>query len=272
MTLKLGVTTYDHLWRHTLEQTLEHIAKLKFRVIELMTTPPHAWPGDLNKKKRDELCELVGSYGLQVRALNPTFGDLNLASPRPSVRRLTVEELKEQIKLARDIDAEIVVVVAGTGHLMGTPPIEMVWDHAKDGIIECAKFAADYGVIIGLECAPYRFIEEAEQLKSMIKEVGLESVKAVFDTSNSCVRECPISAIETLGDLIIHVHLADNDCKMWGKLPIGTGAIDFAAVAKALESIKFRDVSVIELWCPDEDPDSSVAISKERLEAVGWSA
>jgi len=272
MTLKLGVTTYNHLWRYTLEQTLEHIAKLKFRVIELMTTPPHAWPGHLNKKKRDELRELLDSYGLQVKALNPTFGDLNLASPRPTVRRLTVEELKEQIKLARDIDAEIVAVVAGTGHLVGTPPLEMFWGHSKDGIIECAKFAEDHGVIIGLECAPYRFIEKAEQLKRMIKEVGSESVKAVFDTSNSCVRESPLSAIETLGDLIIHVHLADNDCKTWGKLPIGMGAIDFAAVAKALENTKFRGVSVIELWCPGEDPDSGVAISKEKLEALGWRA
>ncbi|MFQ6075066.1 MAG: sugar phosphate isomerase/epimerase family protein [Candidatus Bathyarchaeia archaeon] len=272
MTLKLGVTTYNHLWRYTLEETLEHIAKLKFRVIELMTTPPHAWPGDLNKKKRDELRESLGCYSLQVRALNPTFGDLNLASPRPTVRRLTVEELKAQVKLARDIDAEIVVVVAGTGHLVGTPPIEIVWDQAKDGIIECAKFAEDYGVIIGLECAPYRFIENAEQLKRMIEEIGSESVKAVFDTSNSCLRESLPSAIETLGYLIIHVHLADNDCKTWGKLPIGMGAIDFAAVAKALKSIKFRGVSVIELWYPDADPDSSVAISKERLEAVGWSA
>lgn len=271
MSLKLGVTTYNHLWRYSLEQTLRRIAKLKFRVIELMTTPPHSWPGHLDKEKRDELRELLGSYDLQVKALNPTFGDLNLASPRPTVRRLTVGELKEQIKLAREIDAEIIAVVAGTGHLVGTPPIEMIWDHAKDAIIECAKFAEDHGVIIGLECAPYRFIEKAEQLKRMIKEVGSESVKAVFDTSNSCVRESLLSAIETLGDLIVHVHLADNDCRTWGKSPIGTGAVDFAAVAKALNGIEFRGVSVIELWCPDEDPDSCVAVSKKRLEALGWS-
>lgn len=269
MTLKLGVTTYNHLWRYTLEQTLKHIAKLKFRVIELCTTPPHAWSRDLNKKK-NEFLELFASYDLKVKATCPTFGDLNLASPRPTVRRLTVEELKNQIKLARDIEAEIVTVVAGTRHFLGTMPIEIAWDYAKKGIIECARFAEDNGVIIGLEYAPYRFIEKAEQLKRMIEEVGLESVKAIFDTSNSCVRESPVSAIETLGNLITHVHLADNDCKTYGKLPIGMGAVDFAAVAKALESIKFNGVSVIELWYPEADVDSSIAISKEKLEAVGW--
>lgn len=272
MGLKLGVTTYNHLWHYSLKETLEHIAKLEFQIIELMTTRPHAWPMDLDKKKRDELRELLGSYNLQVKALNPTFGDLNLASPRPTVRRLALEELTEHIKLARDIDAEIVAVSAGTRALMGTPPMEKIMEHSKDGIRELARFAEDYGIIIGLEHAPYRFIETAAQLKRMIREVGLESVKVIYDTSNSSVRESPVTPIETLGDLIIHVHLADNDCKTWGKLPIGMGAIDFPAVAKALERIKFRGASLIELWYQDPDPDTPIAISKKRLEALGWQA
>jgi sugar phosphate isomerase/epimerase len=270
MGLKLGVTTYNHLWRYNLKETLERIARLNFHVIELMTTCPHAWPIDLDKDKRSELRELLGSCDLQVKAVNPTFGDLNLASPRPTVRRLALEELKEHIELARDIDAEIVVVVGGTRALVGTPPMEKIWEHSKDAIRELARFAENYGVIIGLESAPYRFVETAEQLKSMIKEVGIESLKAVYDTSNSCVRESPVSAIETLGDLIIHVHLADSDFKTWGKLPVGMGAVDFAAIAKALERIKFRGVSLIELWYQDPDPDTPIAISKERLEALGW--
>jgi deoxyribonuclease-4 len=270
--LKLGVTTYNHLWRYNLKQTFEHIAKMKFQVIELMTTPPHAWPPDLNDNKRAELRELLRSYSLEVRAINPTFGDLNLASPRPTVRRLAIEELKEHIKLARDIDAKIVIVVGGTRHLVGTPPMEKIWAYSKEGIRELARSAEDYGVTIGLESAPYRFIENSEQLKRMIEEVGLESIKAIFDTSNSCVRESPVSAIQALGSLIIHVHLADNDCKTWGKFPIGTGAVDFAAVAKALERIRFRGASVIELWYTDPDPDSPIAVSKERLEALGWQA
>lgn len=272
MTLKLGVATYNYLWRYSIEQTIEHISKLGFQIIEIMTTFPHAWPNALDKKSRLKLHDLLASYNLKVKAINPTFGDLNLASPRPTVRKLTVEEIKEQIRFAHDIEAEIVVVVPGTRHLLGPPPLEIAWKYAIEGIIECAKVAEDYGVTIGLEHTPYRFIEKTEQLKRMIEEIGLDSVKAVFDVSNTSVIEPLVPAIETLGKLIEHVHLADNDCKTWGKLPIGTGAIDFTAVARALNKIKFHGVSIIELWYLDADPDEPIIASKKRLEALGWVA
>ncbi len=54
-------------------------------------------------------------------------------------------------------------------------------------------------------------------------------------------------------------------------MSVGMGSVDFAAVTQALKSTKFKGVSVIELGYPNEDPDKSLAISKERLEAVRWS-
>jgi len=272
LVLRLGIATYDYLWRYDIEQTLEHIAKHGFQMIELMSTPPHAWPRDLDKKKRDHISELLKSYRLQVSALNPTYGDLNLASPRYTVRRLAIEELKEQIELARHLGSKIVVVVPGSRHLVGTPPMEKIWNYSRSGIVELAKFAEDNGIIIGLECAPFRFIERAEQLKRMIEEVGSEFVKAIFDTSNTCIVEPLQSSIDIIKDFIIHVHLADSDCKTWRKLPIGMGSIDFVAVARALEAIKFQGISIIELWYPEAEPDSSALISKRRLEAIGWRA
>lgn len=274
MTLKLGIATYNYLWRFSLKSTLEHIANMKFRWIEIMSTPPQAWPGGFSENDRKELRQQLDSYDLEVVALTPTFGDLNIASPRPSIRKETIKEMKEQVDLARDLDAQIVVLSPGKRPnplSFATPPVEAIWNLAKDGAIECAKYAEDREITIGLEETPSFFVETAEQLKKMIHEIGMESVKAVYDSSNISVKESPVSSIEILGDLICHVHLSDNDCKKFEKLPVGMGIIDFGSVATALKKVGFEGWSMIEFWYPD-DPHGGAIDSKKTLETLGWRA
>ena len=272
MPLKLGVCTYPYLWEFPLDQALERIKELGFTGFELMSTPPHAFPYELGRKERKDLANLIDSLGLSLISLNPTFGDLNIASPRETFRKKSIKEIKEQIILAKDLNAEIVIVNPGRRPVFGAPPLRKTWEWSKRGIIECCKHAEEEGIIIGLEHTAYRFMEKAEDLKRMAEEAASESLKVVWDSSNTSVVESCVSAIEELGGLIGHLHLADNDCKTWTKQPVGMGNIDFRNIMKALMKIKFRGWSMIELWYGFDRIDEVISSSKNKLESIGWKA
>lgn len=237
-----------------------------------MATVPHAWPRSLTNQDRKRIRELIQSLDMEVVALQPTYGDINLTSPRDSIRNESIKELKEQIELASYLGAEIVVVVIGRKFAFGTPPLNAAWNWAKAGIMDCAKHANDFGITIGLENVPNSFVETTEQLRKMIEETRLENVKAVFDTSNNNVIEkSPRLAIKELGDLLVHVHLADNDGVNWSKLPIGSGNINFQEVARSLEKAKFKGWSVLEIVSP-KCTDAAMKKSRKKLESIGWKA
>ena len=263
-----------YLWKYPLESVLERFAYSKFKGIEIMTTPPHVSALDMTIQEKRRLRELVDSYGFHVVALTPTFGDLNIASPRNTIRRETVREMRAQVDLAVDLGAPIVVLSPGkrpNPRCLASPPIDSIREFAASGIVECARYADDRGVTIGLEPGPSFFVETSDQLKELTKHLGVDSLKAVYDTSNLSVKESPVSAVLAMADLMCHVHLADNDLKFPDKLPIGMGRIDFRAIAIALNKVNFKGWSTIEFWYP-ENPDTGLLESKRRLESLGWVA
>jgi len=43
MSLIVGVSTYCYLFDHSLDTTLELLAAIDFKQLEIMTCPPHVW-------------------------------------------------------------------------------------------------------------------------------------------------------------------------------------------------------------------------------------
>jgi L-ribulose-5-phosphate 3-epimerase len=64
----------------------------------------------------------------------------------------------------------------------------------------------------------------------------------------------PIDDIYILSDKIIHVHIKDRD-KEGGNVLLGNGLVDFKALSKALEDIKYSDIVTLETKY-FEDPSS----------------
>ncbi len=270
MSLKLGAAQYPYLWDYSLEEALMHLSDIGFKYVELMSTPPHIWPRRLAKKGRENIRNLFDKHSLELVALNPTFLDLNLASTNPGLKKETVTQIKEQIDLAHDLKAKIVVIIAGKRHPLIAPPFGRTWEEfAKEAILECVRHAEKRHVIFGLENGPTLFIEKTSQLKQIVEEIDSEYMKIVFDVANTTMIEPVLPAINELKDHIVHVHLSDTSPEKWTHSPIGTKNIDFKLIGRKLQEINFQGISIIELTSV-ENPDDAYLDSKKKLEQWGW--
>lgn len=265
----LGVTNQFLAWKMPLEGQVERIAQMGFRYLELMTPLGGTFPRDMDQKRRNEVSRLCKSFGLKLYSISPSYADLNLTSVNPGIRKETIRQIQENIDLARDLEANFVLVIPGKRYLFYTTPFEVAWRFSIEGLKECARHAENLSVTCLIEQAPFMFAERASDIGRLVQEVNSPNLLAMTDTGNACVREAPQQAIEILDDLLCHLHLTDGDGKTYAHLPIGTGTIDFKAVKQSLDKVGFRGISVIEVWHPP-DLEGGILQSKQNLEKLGW--
>ncbi len=268
--LKLGTVQYSYLWDYSLEDALKEIKAFGFRYIELMTTPPHFWPPSFTKEQRKDLRSLMDQLELELVAINPTFLDINMASPNPGIRDESVKQIMEQITLAHDLGAKIIVAMLGKRHPLLAPPVETVWKRfAREGVLRCTEHAERNKVIFGLENGPSLFIDRAELMLFVLNEVKSPWMKIVFDVANASMVESVVPALDLVKDYLVHIHLSDTDTVKWTHSPIGMGGIDFAPVAEKLKEMRFPGVSILETTHA-EDPKGGIVSSVEKLAPLGW--
>jgi len=80
----------------------------------------------------------------------------------------------------------------------------------------------------------------ADDLNTFLAMVGLNNVKAVFDTGNRVVETPDLSSeIVKLGENIGHFHVKDKD-RHGNNVVLGSGLVDFCAVFSALDEINYQ--------------------------------
>ena len=132
MTLGLGACTYTYVFDHSWEATLERLAALGFKWLEVMTAPPHIWPRDLDPKARETLRRQIESYGMQVFSSQPAWLELNLVAFNPGVREEVVKQMKENIELLHDLGGKVLDIFPGRREGLVAPTMETAWALAKE--------------------------------------------------------------------------------------------------------------------------------------------
>ncbi len=271
MGLKLGAAQYTYLWQLPLEDSIRRLAELGFRWLEIMTAPPHFWPGEIGRKDVASVRKLLDSLGLSLVSVNPTYVDLNMASPNKGLRKECVRQMKEQLRLARDLGAEMLVVVPGKCHPLLRAPFERIWgEWGRESLAQCLEAAEHLGVTLALENVPMFYVDRADVLMRVIEEFGSERLKVAFDVANAVMVETVPEALSKVKDDLALVHLSDTDRTPWSHLPVAKGCIDFEEIARELTAIQFGGISILEVIYP-LDSDGAMGGSAERLEALGWS-
>jgi sugar phosphate isomerase/epimerase len=266
---KLGTAIYTYIWDLSLHEAIERAAQLGFRAIEVMTIAPQLDPRTFSQQDREELVSLCDRLGVEIVSLNPTFIDLNLASRNDTIRRVSIEEVKSDIDLAKDIGAEIVVVGPGRRHPLVLEPMELSRSLAEPAIMECVEYAEKREVIYGFENITSRFMVHSDEIAEFIDKVDSPYCQAVVDVANAYYVEDPADFLRNLDQRVCHVHLSDTDGKVEAHWPVGEGEVDFAAVAQALDDIDFDRWSMLETTWP-QDPDGSIISSLPKLRELGW--
>ncbi|MBS7634336.1 sugar phosphate isomerase/epimerase [Candidatus Bathyarchaeota archaeon] len=262
--MKRGVNAWIYPSSFKFENVLQISRNIGFDGVELNLDEEML---KIDKRGRGEIADLAKSLGLELPSLcTGLFWKYNLASPDANIRRKGIELIKQGCGFAADINASIFLVVPG----VATPEISYqdVWKLSKESILEAAKMAEEYGVIIGVENVWNRFLYSPLEFRSFIEEIGHPNVKVYFDVGNAFFLGHPEHWIKHLADQIVCVHIKDFQMSTMQFKPLFQGDISWSRVMKALSEVGYRGFLNVELGPYLGHPLKAAMDSKTALDIM----
>lgn len=274
--LRVAASTFPFLYSHGGLDALKHLKSLGYDTYELMIFPPHCWPRELTVANKREYKAWLNGEGGHVSSFCYPLLDNNPNGVDRLMRAYTLDRYKEAIDLAAELECPYVVAIPGPVNSLINPPHQWMLDWFVEGMKELVAYSKGTGVELLLENVPFTYLPTAKDMADTAALIGPE-VGVNFDVCNSAfIKEDPAEAIRMLGSLIKNVHISDSGYDDFKHERLGTGIVDPASAAKALNDIGYDGVTVLEIitdaLAEGADPDGDIKASHDILTANGWAA
>ena len=204
---------------------------------------------DREVDKYAELGRRLEDLGLERLAVSARGGDDNPISDDPAVRAEAVAATKANVDSAAALGAPLLCGPLGAplAVFSGAPPSAEERARAVAYLQEVAPYAEERGVTIVLEYLN-RFemylTTTAADLAALVREVDHPSVRMMYDTFHAHIEEKdPRAALLDCKDVLVHVHLSEND-----RSTPGAGQVEWEATFAALHEIGYDGWVVIEAF------------------------
>jgi len=204
---------------------------------------------DREVDKYAELGRRLEELGLERLAVSARGGDDNPISGDPAVRAEAVAATKANIDSAAALGAPMLCgpLAAPLAVFSGAPPTADERARAVAYLQEVAPYAEERGVTIALEYLN-RFemylTTTAADLAALVREVDHPRVRMMYDTFHAHIEEKdPRAALQGCKDVLVHVHLSEND-----RSTPGTGQVDWETTFAAIDEIGYDGWVVIEAF------------------------
>jgi D-psicose/D-tagatose/L-ribulose 3-epimerase len=190
-----------------------------------------------------ERLEAIGLERLAVAARGPDD------NPLAENRSAAVAATRANLESAAALGAPIICGPLGAplGVFTGSGPLPEELDRAAAYLEEVAPYADEAGVTIALEYLN-RFemylTNTAADLASLVRRVGHPRIRMMYDTFHAHIEEKdPAEAIRACADVLVHVHLSEND-----RSTPGAGQVAWGQTFAALREIGYDGWLVIEAF------------------------
>jgi sugar phosphate isomerase/epimerase len=274
--MRLAFSTNAYL-KVPFAEAVRRLAAIGYRGVEVMADVPHAWPAYLLPEQKQAIRDALAANRLEISNVNAfmmnaiddprqKYWHPSWIEPDPHYRRIRVEHTKKALTLARELGAVCITTEPG-----GPVPAGESWQAHLRLFVETLKPVAEHaereGVLLLVEPEPGLLIESAAQFEEFMNHVDSPAIGLNFDIGHFyCVNDDPAPTVERLAPWIRHVHLEDIAAtRVHHHLIPGEGAIDFAAVLKALRKIEYGGWVTIELYPYVDDPDHAARAARERV-------
>jgi len=177
----------------------------------------------------------------------------DLASTEPGHRKACLAYIHDMLKICQQLGIRIIggptYSQVGKRRKLDDDARRREWDLAVAGLKEAGRMAADHGVTLALEPLN-RFetdlVNTAAQVKRMVAEIDLPSVKIHLDTFHMHIEEQSIyDAIILAGSDLVYFDASESD-----RGTPGSAQVDWEGVARALKEIGYQGDCVIESFTP----------------------
>lgn len=279
--MKIGVIT--DCFKKNAADGIKSAAALGLEGVQIYATTGEFSP-ELSDEKKQEYRNLLLDGGLVVSALCGDMGGYGFEIEKDNAER--IEKTQKIVDLAVEFDCKVVTTHIGVIPEDKTEPRYSVMLNA---LTECGLYAKQKGVTLAIETGP----ETAKTLLAFLKDtkggvgVNLDPANFVMVTGQD-----PVEAVYLLKDYIVHTHAKDgvklsseqtpteiyhafavggvdalNACKSFREVPLGEGAVDWAAYISALKEIGYNGFLTIERECGD-DPSADIKLGATFLKGL----
>lgn len=272
--MKLAFSTNAYK-RHDLVSSIESIANIGYRGVEIMCDVPHAYPPNLDYFDRKMLKEKLEKTNLYISNLNAfmlyALGDTyhpSFIEKEWSERQKRIDYTLQCIDLAADLGAPGISIEPG-GPLHGA---DRVWALKvfREAVEMIGEYAVKKGVSVLIEPEPGLLIESAAQFLSFIRDIDSSAVGLNFDIGHFfCAGENLVETVCLLAPYTRHYHLEDIAAnRIHRHLIPGEGAIDLFSVLKAIAGTGYQGYITVELYPYEENPAISAKQAYDYISPI----
>jgi sugar phosphate isomerase/epimerase len=267
--------SYAGLWGQAalpLDAFIEKAADLGYEGVMLTAKRPHLSLLDYGPKERARLRSQLERRGLGtvvIAGYNNFTADLEHGEVPH--REMQIHHITELSRLAHDLGGRVVRIFTGYEHPAQSYTAQ--WKMIVDCLRECARRAAEYDVIIGVQ-NHHDVAVGHESFLDLLRTVNEPNCRALFDAWAPVLHGVDAAAAAcTLGEWTVHTTVADYQLRpryhydaqlvnyrpappLVQAVPMGEGIIDYKAFFAALAEGGFRGSIAYEMCSPLVDGGS----------------
>ena len=223
-------------------------------------------PLDYDRAARRSLRDRLATLELTPACL-AGYTDFCMGADRPDIptREMQLLYVRELCQLAADLDCRLVRIFTGFDH--AAAPYETQWQWCVASLQECARFAADLGVTIGVQ-NHHDVAAHWESLLDLLADVGEPNCRAMFDAWAPALHGDDVAAAARhLAPHMVHTTVADyvrrprfryepplvnyrRENDVIRAVPMGEGFIDYRGFFAALREANYQGYVAYEMCSP----------------------
>ncbi|MDD5598324.1 MAG: sugar phosphate isomerase/epimerase [Victivallaceae bacterium] len=275
----IGLNTSSIAGKDMLEQ-IEWISSNGFDTVEIECCPSPSyangvWARKISKKSLGKLKKATGGFRKVSFHAPYHFFDVNLISPNPLIRKISVEEIVCVMDLANELSGGIITVHSGLRNF-GITDAE-VDKYLEESLSVINSEARKRKIDIGVEVADYFLCPKRFEV---IENLKLTNVGITLDIGHLCFPQKELSSqpgftqygsienvIKRYASKIVHVHLHDFDfSRNKDHLPLGAGNLNIKSIIAALQDINYTAAVLMEFSI--EVPLAGIIAGRKYLAAL----
>jgi L-ribulose-5-phosphate 3-epimerase len=232
------------------------------------------WPAS----ERAALRQAIANTGVQIKTMCLSgHRKYPLGSHSPQLRQQGQEILRKAIEFAWDIGLSVVQVMAYD--VFYETSDEETRANFMIGLDMGARWAAQTGIMLGLENLDTPFVDSLSKALPIIREINSPWLRLYPDMGNlTAAGYHPPDELALAKGQVLGIHVKDALPQVIRGVPFGKGIVRFEEVFQALAQIGFWGLLGVEMWGDmhtDQDPIQAAAAARtliDDLAARTWPA
>ena len=167
------------------------------------------------------------------------------SSPDPEIRQSAIESFSDAISVAAKLGAKVVVCHPGAQVEYDVPKQKRL-ELSADLLRQVADIADGHGIKLAVEPLPKQEAGNSlDEVLWIIEKINRTNVGINFDVNHLYPPESVPALIEKAGELILSVHISDQDGQERHWLPF-QGTLDWQAILKSLKKAHYTGPLIYE--------------------------